>query len=267
VFELNLPIYQGPLEVLLELIERQELDITVVSLVQVTDQFLEYMRTVEHLDPEALAEFVSIGSRLIYMKSAALLPRPIVEPAEEADGEALAQMLIEYRRFREAAAALRQLEASGRQVYPRLAPPPSVPPPHGLDAVTIDRLLDMFRAALQRRPPPEAPAVVERQEITVEQKIEQVLAALRAHRSVPFSSLIADATRRVEVVITLLALLELIKAGRIAAQQDMLFGEIVIVAIEPARRARRRSPTPPRQPASQEVMDLDRGQHSDGFRR
>jgi segregation and condensation protein A len=236
--------------VLLQLIERQELDITVVSLVQVTDQFLEYMRRVEQIDPESLAEFVSIGARLIYIKSAALLARPVENEQEEDDGEQLAQMLIEYRRFREAAAALREIEGQGRQVYPRIAPPPAIPPPLGLDSVTQEKLLDLFRAALNRRTEELEPVIVERQEFTVEEKMDLVIGALRVAREVRFSSLIADVSNRVEVVITLLALLELLKAGRIVAQQEMLFGDIVVYPAEPRRRQRRRQLTPAGQPTS-----------------
>src|SRR3989304_337605 len=101
-FQLQLPVFEGPLDLLLYLIEREELDITAVSLVQVTDQYLSYLRSGEQIDATALAEFIAIGARLLYLKSRALLPKP--PPAEEPlEGlaEDLVQRLREYRRFKE----------------------------------------------------------------------------------------------------------------------------------------------------------------------
>ncbi len=157
MFELKLPVFEGPLDLLLHLIEKEELDITTVSLVQVTDQYLAQLHSLEEINLDALADFVSIGAKLIYLKSRALLPRPPAEEEEEAAeeeevGRELTEMLNEYRRFKEVATVLRAIEDEGLRAYPRLAPPPDVPLPAGLDKVTLDRLLALFREAL--RPPP-----------------------------------------------------------------------------------------------------------------
>lgn len=243
MFQLNLPVYQGPLDLLLQLIERRELDITVVSLVQVTEQFLGYMRATEHVDAEALAEFVRIAARLIYIKSIALLPRS-AEGKEEAEEEtpdrALAQMLVEYHRFKQVAEALQQMEEQRRHVYPRLAPPPAVPPPLGLEQVTPERLLQIFREVITRRRATPEPAVIERENFTVEQKIETILRSLQETGELRFHAFVASSSCRVEVIVSLLALLELLKAGRVVAQQEELFGDIVVLPTPPQRRARRR---------------------------
>ena len=106
-FPLQLNVFEGPLDLLLHLIDSQELDITAVSLVQVTDQYLGHLRSAEEIDATALAEFIAIGSRLLYLKSRALLPQPEVdeEPVDDL-GDYLVQRLREYLRYKEAASML-----------------------------------------------------------------------------------------------------------------------------------------------------------------
>src|SRR3990170_1663809 len=163
-FQLQLPVFEGPLDLLLYLIEREELDITAVSLAQVADQYLSYLHSGERIDADALAEFIAVGARLLYIKSRALLPRPPSDGEElEEMGDDLVQRLREYRRFKEAAAALRAIEEQGLRAYPRLAPPPSLPLPTGLDGVTLDLLTSSVREVLQRRPEEPPEVVVERQ--------------------------------------------------------------------------------------------------------
>ena len=232
-FQLQLPVFEGPLDLLLYLIERQELDITAVSLVQVTDQYLSYLRSGEQIDATALAEFIATGARLLLLKSRALLPKPPVEEEPEEDlGEELVRRLREYRRFKEVASALRDIEESGRHAYPRLAPPPSVPLPTGLDGVTLDLLLQLFQEALEREPAAEPEGVVERQEITVEEKVAELSQALRRQQRVSFRKFISACRSRVEVIVAFMAVLELIKDLRLWAEQDALFGDISLVALE-----------------------------------
>ena len=231
-FQLQLPVFEGPLDLLLYLIERQELDITAVSLVQVTDQYLSYLRSGEQIDATALAEFIATGARLLLLKSRALLPKPPVEEEPEEDlGEELVRRLREYRRFKEVAGALRDIEESGRHAYPRLAPPPSVPLPTGLDGVTLDLLLQLFQEALEREPAAEPEGVIERQEITVEEKVAELSQALQRQQRVSFRKFISACRSRVEVIVAFMAVLELIKDLRLWAEQDALFGDISLVAL------------------------------------
>ena len=231
-FQLQLPVFEGPLDLLLHLIERQELDITAVSLVQVTDQYLSYLRSGEQIDATALAEFIAIGARLLLLKSRALLPKPPVEEDLEEDlGEELVRRLREYRRFKEVAGALRDIEERGRHAYPRLAPPPSVPLPTGLDGVTLDLLLRLFQEALEREPATEPEGVVERQEVTVEEKVAELSEVLRRQQRVSFRAFISACHSRVEVIVAFMAVLELIKALQLWAEQAALFGDISLVAL------------------------------------
>jgi len=239
VFELKLSAFQGPLDLLLHLIEREELDITAISLAQVTDQYWAYLRSAEGLDLEALAEFIAVGARLLYIKSRALLPdlrpRPREESKGEDVGESLARMLVEYKRFREAAEAFRDLEERGRRAYPRLAPSsPNLPRPPGLKGVTLESLLDIFQEALARKPAEPETEAIERETVTVEEKMEAVMAAVAAGSGkTSFRALVEECSSRLEIIVVFLAILELIKAGSLRAVQRARFRDISLVASAP----------------------------------
>jgi len=235
VFELRLSVFEGPLDLLLHLIEREELDITTVSLAQVTDQYWEHLHSPSGLDPEALADFIAIGARLLYIKSRALLPELRPRPREEEKedvGEALAQMLVEYKRFREAAETFRDLEERGQRAYPRLAPSKGVLLPPGLEGVTLEGLLSIFQEALIRQPAEEpVEGAIPREPVTVDEKMETVLSAMvRGRGRASFRALVEACTSRTEVIVVFLAVLELMKAGRLSAEQEGAFGDIALVA-------------------------------------
>ena len=239
MFELKLSVFEGPLDLLLDLIEREELDITAVSLAQVTDQYWAHLRSVEGQDAEALAEFIVVGARLLYIKSRALLPelRPREREDEKKDaGEALAQMLVEYKRFREAAGAFRDLEEQGRRAYPRLAAPSKdwlLPP--GLKGVTLEGLLNIFEEALSRQPAEPEEGAIEREAVTVEEKMAAVKAAVASgSRRVSFRALVEACSSRIEVIVVFLAVLELIKAGQLVARQRGRFRDIMMIGAEAA---------------------------------
>ena len=241
MFELKLSAFQGPLDLLLHLIEREELDITAISLAQVTDQYWAYLRSVEGLDLEALAEFIAVGARLLYIKSRALLPemrpRPKEESKKEEDvGEALARMLVEYKRFREAAETFRELEDRGRRAYPQLAPSsPNLPRSPGLKGVTLEGLLDIFQEALARKPAEPEPEAIERQTVTVEEKMEAVKAAVATGSGkASFRALVEECSARLEIIVVFLAILERINAGSVRAVQRARFRDISLVACAPA---------------------------------
>ena len=230
-FQLRLSVFEGPLDLLLYLIEREELDITAVSLVQVTDQYLSHLRSGEQIDADALAEFIVIGARLIYLKSCALLPQPQADEEVEELGEDLVQRLREYRRFKEAAGHLRELEESGQRAYPRLAPPPPLPLPTGLDGVTLNLLVQIVREVLERQPEEPPEAMVPRHEVTVEQKVTELSAALQQRKRVSFRAFISACRSRIEVIVSFMAVLELIKSLRLRAEQDTMFGDISLIAL------------------------------------
>ncbi len=236
-YPVRLPVFEGPLALLLQLIERNELEISAVSLVAVTDQYLRTVEAMEEVDPGALADFLVVASRLVYIKSRALLPQPRpageLEEEEEEPADALVRQLMEYRRFKEVASHLRRREESGLRVYVRLAPAPE--PERRLDtsALSLELLHDALRKALARLPKEPVIPRVRTYPITVAEQIESVRAAMLAARATPegglrFSALLSAQTSRIEVVVTFLAVLELIKQHELVATQDLLFGEILL---------------------------------------
>ena len=241
-YEVKLAVFEGPLDLLLHLIEREELDITKVSLAQVTDQYLEYISLLEELNAEILADFLVIAAKLLLIKSEMLLPRPprpSDEEEEEDIGDQLARQLIEYKKFKEAALELRQREEKGLRTYVRVAPPPKLERPLDLGDVSLADLAEAVRRALDVRPPASSVSeMVAPITVTVAEKRALIEEALKRQRRVSFSRLLAQSASRLEIIVTFLAVLELIKMNGIEVQQERLFGEIVILAKPPDQAQR-----------------------------
>lgn len=227
------PVYEGPLDLLLQLIERAELDITRLALAQVTDQYLEHLRHLPETAADKVSAFLVIAAKLVQIKSEALLPRPPQREAGEEDpGDALARQLIVYKRFKEVALLLAQREADHLRAYPRLAPTPKIEAALDLEGVTIEDLYEIAAYLLGRDLTSltlaEAAPVVR---VTIREKIQQIAAYLRQHSRGTFDDLLTDRSYRLDIVVTFLALLELVKQRMIKAQQENLFGQIIF---EPA---------------------------------
>jgi segregation and condensation protein A len=242
-YQVKLAIFEGPLDLLLHLIQREELEITKVSLAQVTDQYLEYISLLEELNAEALADFLVIAAKLLLIKSEVLLPRPPGASSEEEEedvGDELARQLVVYKKFKEAALELRQREEMGLRTYVRVAPLPKLERPLDLEDVSLADLVEAVRLALDVRPPiPSVAEVVTPLTITVAEKMALIEETLESHRQVSFNHLLAQAASRLEIIITFLAVLELIKLKGVEVQQERLFGEIIISLPEAP------TPTPP----------------------
>jgi segregation and condensation protein A len=226
--------FEGPLDLLLHLIEKDELDITAVSLVKVTDQYLAALRAGDRIDLRALAEFVAVGAKLLLLKSRALLPRTAEQVAEdEIEAEEIAQdltaQLEEYRSFKMAASFLRELDEKTHRSFVRVAPPPVDWLPTGLERVTLKKLMKLLSSALERLPPEPEPEKLQRPLMNVTARRESILAAVRQRGSVSFRQLLADCRSRTEVVITFFALLELWKTDEIRAEQSAAFEDIVLL--------------------------------------
>ena len=237
-FALELPVFNGPLELLLHLIEREELDVTEVSLVAVTEQYLGHLERRDHIDLAAIAAFIAVGARLLLLKSRALLPRDEDDEAgdedEDRDPEALLEALREYRRYRAAAEHLRDLEEEHRTAYRREVPPPEVPPGPGLDGVTTDMLFVLFREVLERLPEEDPEPELSRDPVRLADRLERMVTRLRGGRPVRFRDVIVGAPSRLVVIVDFLAVLELVRSGYVEARQPDLFGEIELVAVEGA---------------------------------
>ena len=240
-YPVTLPVFEGPLDLLLHLIEQEKLDISEVSLVAVTDQYLRTMEQLEELTPGALADFLVVASRLLYIKSARLLPKPPqTEEAEESDADSLVRHLLEYRQIKRAAGTLREREEAGERLFVR--PPVAVDvaeltqKPLDFGDVNPAMLQKALRRALARIPVAPPPPKVYLYTVTVADQIEVVRklfdAAKRARPDRPtltFSALLEMSKSRLEIIVTFLAVLELVKQRELIADQQATFGEIVLL--------------------------------------
>jgi segregation and condensation protein A len=231
-YSVDLPDFQGPLDLLLSLIEQEELDITKISLAYVTDQYLAYLDILREIDPDELTDFLVVAAKLILIKSEALLPRPpasMLEEEEEDVGDELTRQLLAYKQFKQIAAQLQQVEAEGQRNFVRLAPPIKIEPKLIPGEVSLADLLQAARNALAIRPPdPAVDEVISPQFVTIGQQMAHIRQELSANRSLSFQRLLAGNRNRIEVIVTLLAVLELIKRQVIQVEQSHLFGDIII---------------------------------------
>jgi segregation and condensation protein A len=231
-YQVQLSMYEGPMDLLLHLIEREELDITKVALAQVTDQYLAYLAILKQVEAEFLTDFLVMAAKLLLIKSQALLPKPppSLEDEEEEDvGDQLARQLRVYKQFKTVAEMLRQRETDGLRNYIRVALPPKLEPKLTLGDVTLDDLIAAVRQALEVRPPdPAVSEVVSPMAVTIGEQMTLIRAELTRRSQISFQGLLSRAASRVEIIVTFLAVLELIKQYAIEVQQDSLFGDIVI---------------------------------------
>ncbi len=235
-YQVALPVFEGPLDLLLHLIERQELSITEVSLAQVTNQYLDYLARISERNPADLADFLVVAAKLLLIKSRVLLPQPpaSLSPEEEDVGDDLVRQLIEYKKFKEVAHWLRQVEEQGQQAYVRLPGIPPVEPVVDLGDVSLVDLLAAVREALNVKPPlPTVNGAVAPITITIADQMDLIERRTAGGRQVSFRQLLADAQSRLEIIVTLLALLEMVKQLLVCMRQDQLFADILIEERKP----------------------------------
>ena len=236
-FTLALPIFEGPLQLLLHLIESRQLDVLSVPLAEVADAYVEHLAR-NPVDAANLSEFVSIAAQLIFLKSRRMLPTeplpPIPTGADEPDEEELRRRLLEYRALRDAAVALG--ERDGAAPVMRREPRESDLPEAPTEPLPVDVLvaaLDRLAAIPEPAPPP--PEIVAR-EVTIGQQIGVLQAALSRGGRVVLQTILAGCRSRTEAAVTFLATLELVRRRQVSAAQDDLFGPIVIEALPEAGR-------------------------------
>jgi len=226
-----LDVFEGPLDLLLRLIERQELDITRISLAMVADQYLEYIANPADITSENLADFLVIAAKLLLIKSRSLLPPPAIpeEENEEDVGELLARQLAEYKRFKLAAGRLRELEQRGWHTYLRLAPAPKLRGRVFSGTLSPAELAAaLVRAISVQQPLDSVDTVVHPIQVYISDCIHTIRQLLAQQDVLPFSQALNTAHSHLEVIVLFLALLELIKQQSIQVQQANPFGEILI---------------------------------------
>jgi len=243
-YKVKLEVFEGPLDLLLYLIKRDEVDIYEISIERITRQYLEYMDAFQVLNIEVAGEFIVMAANLLYIKSRTLLPKDqqmAEEDAEEDDPRwELIRQLIEYKKFKEAASQLRGREALQENLFPRFPVIPELAPANSLlvEEVGIFDLINAFQKILKRleKNKPEDLREIFEENFTVSDKIDYLLKITSTGVSMRFEECFAEAASRAEIVVTFLAMLELIRLKQLRVRQDDSFSEIWI---EPAN-----APTP-----------------------
>ena len=233
-YTVQLPVYEGPLDLLLNLIERAELDITTVSLALLTDQYLAYIHGLAQARADDISAFLVIAAKLLQIKSEALLPRPPVrEPGEEDIGQSLVDQLKLYKRYKEIAVSLDERQLAGLRTFLRVAPPPKVDAKLDLSNLTLEALLVAAKYVYAKEQAKEPlDSIIAAPKITIREKIDLISKTLKGIPRASFRSLLGDKPTRLEIVVTFLALLELIKRYRVEARQESIFSDIQIDRLE-----------------------------------
>lgn len=227
--EIKLEQFSGPLDLLLALIEQEKLNINEIALSKVTEQYFEYLNKLEEHRPEELADFLVIATKLVYMKSKNLLPQLMTD---EDDGPSLAEQLKMYKRYIEASRDVYAMWQENVLGYPRLEPPVKAEGFVLPVNARADDLRQSFVSLLKRlKPVNPLPKVNIDRAISVKQKIDSIFNLLKQHRKINFSTILSESGNKTEVIVSLLAILELVKSGDASIHQLNSFSDLEIQKI------------------------------------
>ncbi len=234
-YRVRLDLFEGPLDLLLHLVKRNEVEITDIPIATITDQYLEYMTLLQEMSLDVAGEFLVMAATLIYIKSRTLLPDPETDGDEEDEGDPRAELvarLLEYQRFRDAAIELGQRTVLNRDVFARPCEAAPADPAQDPGAIEVEDaslgvLLDALRRVLRRGAAAPVHEVIP-ESLGVRDCIRHVLARLRDTGRTTFEGLFPEGALRHRIIVTFLALLELMRLGVVRAQQTEHFGELTI---------------------------------------
>ena len=244
--EVKLQVFEGPLDLLLHLIDKNKVDIYDIPIAQITDQYMEYVNALKVRDLDTVSEFLVMAATLLDIKSRMLLPAETDEEGVEEDPrQELVARLLEYKMYKEMSYTLAERQELAEKAFYK---PPTIPeevakyqPPVDLDklldGVTLGRLEAVFQMVMKKQADKIDPVrskfgKIVNEPMKVSDKIRQVLLVCRDRTQFSFCELLMSQRDRFEVVVTFLAVLELIKVGRIGIRQETLFGDIVIEVSE-----------------------------------
>jgi len=233
-YNVHTSVYDGPLDLLLDLIERAELDITSVSLAAVTEQYLAYIRSLEQIKADEISAFLVIAAKLLQIKSEALLPRPPVRAPDEEDiARSLVDQLKLYKRFKEIGIWMSGREKLNLRTYLRVAPPPKVEPKLDLSNLTLEKLVAAAAEAFAKeRDKQPLGVIIAPPRVTIREKIDLIAKIMKEVEHSTFRALLEPGASRLEIVVTFLAMLELVKRYHLHAHQEGLFSDIELDRME-----------------------------------
>jgi segregation and condensation protein A len=236
----KLPVFEGPLDLLLYLIKKDELDIYDIPIERITTQYLDYLRLIKMLDLEVAGEYLVVAATLVYIKSRTILPHDQRPPEDEADEDdprwELVRQLVEYKKYKDAAFELQQcltrqenVHGRGGTFKPDLAADGSLP----FDKVGLFDLLSVFQKVLSRANQNEDLKDIFEDRFTVSDKIQFIQDQITSRSRIVFEELFVEGATRTEIVVTFLAVLELIRLKQIGVAQESPFSPIELVKLEP----------------------------------
>lgn len=236
----KLDIFEGPLDLLLHLIDKAEVDIYNIPIKEITDQYLEYVQAMQELQLDIASEFLVMAATLLSIKSKMLLPKPpVIDLDDVLDEEELdprmelVQKLLEYRKYKSIADELREKEVARSQVFTRepedLSPYLTTKQENPVQGLNIMDLFLAFQRTLRRQSSRTSVARIRRDEISVKDRMKEIMTMLELRKKLFFSKIFEYELEREEIVVTFLALLELMKRNVITCHQSRTFEEIVIL--------------------------------------
>ncbi len=237
MYKIKLDDFEGPLDLLLFFIKRDELDIYNIPIAYITKEFMVYLRLMEKLDLEVAGDFILMASTLMQIKVRMLLPKEIDEEGEEIDPRAdLVKALLEYKRYKEVSEEFSFLEANQRKIYFRnffrydeKEAPPEID--ILLKNITIYDLIKAFKKALEEKPK-EAVHEVKKWNVTIDQQIQYLENKINEKKNVFFFELIKEMNSKIKIIVTFIAMLEMIKMGRLGLRESNQFNNFELYAVE-----------------------------------
>ena len=244
----KLNVFEGPLDLLLHLIDKNKIDIYDIPIVEITDQYMEYIHSMEKEDLGIMSEFMVMAVTLLDIKCKMLLPKEVNEEGEEEDPRAeLVQKLLEYKMYKYMSYELKDKMDAAANVYYREADIPKevlkykepVDPAELLRGMTLEKLNAIFKSVIRRQEDKIDPirsrfGTIEKEEVSLSEKMLELKEFAGKHKKFSFRALLEKQHSRIQVIVTFLSILELMKMGHIHVDQETLFGEIEIeVLTEP----------------------------------
>ncbi len=231
-YSFSLENFEGPLDLLLSLIDESKLDVSDISLAKITDQYLDYVKNNQTLSMEEIADFLIISARLLYIKSKLILPEAFLSGVEDDDEQDLARQLKIYKEYHDAKKVIQKIINKNNFTYSRIVPLVKIKkefvPPKNISAndlkLTMEKLISSIKPILQ------LPKKLIDKTINIKEKIDHIQELLSRGESVRFSEFIKDKGNKTEIIVSFLAMLELIKQRTLSVNQDYLFEEIIISA-------------------------------------
>ncbi|MGN0435318.1 MAG: segregation and condensation protein A [Wujia sp.] len=244
--EFHINEFNGPLDLLLHLIEKNKFNIFDIPIVEITEQYLEYVNEMQEADIDLMSEFLVMAATLISIKAKMLLPKEEEPEEEEEDPRAeLVRRLLEYKMYKYASYELKDMELDAGKSYYKGATIPEevlkhkedINPSEVVGDTTLAMLSEIFNQVMKRTVDRVDPirsrfGTIEKEEVRIEDKMEEIKTSIRGLKGINFKTLLEVQASRVNVIVTFLAILELMKVGEIQIRQDELFGDIIIDSLE-----------------------------------